>query len=166
MYSPWHNKSRLLARVSTCFIRFGTSGLTVSAVTLVAACAALPPPYVPAYPQRVTMARCFDGIPHMPGAKPWILGGTCCCTPTPELMEKLHADGLCLDLDFGELEAMYHEKGIHLSTDDHQNCGNLCAFGPHVVKGGHCMAPPAPGTRNYQEIVTGITVQPSPQRAK
>jgi hypothetical protein len=130
---------------------------------LCAGCAAVkpPPPYVPAHREQPRMVHCFDGLPHIAGSTPWILGGACCCTPSDELMGKLHADGQCVDLDTEALIALYHEKGIQLATD-HTGCNNLCAQGPHVVKGGKCMVPPTPGTRNYEEVVTGIMLRPPP----
>lgn len=134
-------------------------------VLLAAGCAGVkpPPPYVPAYPESPAIAHCFDGVPHMPGSTPWVLGGACCCTPSEELMKKLHADGVCLDMSADDLTALYHEKGIQLAGD-HAGCNNLCAWGPHVTKGGKCMAPPLPGTRNYQEVVTGIVLRPPPAK--
>lgn len=120
-------------------------------------CAAPPPPYVPAYQAAVTQAHCFDGVPHQQGSRPWVLGGTCCCTPTDELMAAYHRDGFCTDLDTEALIALYHERGVQLGTD-HHGCNNQCSQGPHVAKGGKCMVPPRPGTRNYQEVVTGVVL--------
>ena len=127
-------------------------------VSAVVGCLEAPPPYVPAYRDKPALAHCFDGVPHIRGSKPWVLGGSCCCTPSDELMAKYHADGVCLDLDTEELLALYQEKGIRLATD-HQRCNNLCAYGPHVTKGGKCMVPPTPGTRNYEEVVTGLVLR-------
>ena len=114
------------------------------------------------------MKHCFDGVPHIRGSKPWVLGGTCCCTPSDALLKMLHEDGLCLDLDTQGLIDLYHQKGIQLGID-HSGCNNLCECGPHVTKGGKCMVPPTPGTRNYEEVITGIrvvTTQPSvPERS-
>ena len=110
------------------------------------------------------MAHCFDGVPHISGSTPWALGGACCCTPGDDLMKRLHADGVCKDLDAEGLTALYHEKGIKLVVD-HQHCNNLCEFGPHVTKGGKCMVPPTPGTRNYEEVVTGKSFRPPPVAA-
>lgn len=122
-----------------------------------AGCIKPPPPYVPVHRQPPAMAHCFDGVPHLNGSKPWIVGGKCCCTPSDELMKKLHADGSCTELDAGGLIDLYHEKGIQLVID-HAGCNNLCRYGPHVTRGGHCMVPPTPGTRNYEEVVTGIVL--------
>jgi hypothetical protein len=123
------------------------------------------PPYVAAYSDAPKQAHCFDGVPHIAGSKPWALGGTCCCTPSDALMAKLHADGICTNMDAEALKALYHEKGIQVATD-HSGCNNLCKYGPHVTRGGKCMVPPQPGTRNYQEIVTGVVLVPASQPAR
>ncbi|KPK97843.1 MAG: hypothetical protein AMJ73_07055 [candidate division Zixibacteria bacterium SM1_73] len=98
---------------------------------------------------------CNDATGHIPGSKPWILGGTCCCTPSAELMEQYHKDGIALDLTYEDLVRMYREAGI--TTDlDHKGCNNMCDHGPHVVKGGKCMCTPTPGTKNFEEVVSGV----------
>lgn len=132
---------------------------------LLAGCGPKPaPPYVAAYPDAPRQVHCFDGVPHIPGGKPWILGGACCCTPSDALMAKFHADGICLGMDADALSDLYHAEGIQLATD-HSACNNLCQYGPHVTRGGKCMVPPEPGTRNYQEIVTGVVLKPASQPA-
>ncbi len=142
--------------------RFSTARWAI-VLCFCAGCAAVkpPPPYVPACREQPPLAHCFDGLPHIAGSTPWVLGGACCCTPSDELMAKLHADGVCTDLDTEGLVALYHEKGMQLATD-HTGCNNLCAQGPHVTKGGKCMVPPTPGTRNYEEVATGIVLRPPP----
>jgi hypothetical protein len=130
--------------------------------TVLSGCITPPPPYVPAQREPPPMAHCFDGVPHIPGSTPFVLDGACCCTPTEDLMRKLHADGICQGIDADGLITMYHDKGIKLVVD-HQRCNNLCEFGPHVTKGGKCMVPPTPGTRNYEEVVTGKSLRPPPQ---
>jgi hypothetical protein len=54
-----------------------------------------------------------------------------------------------------DLIELYQQKNIKL-VFDHTDCNNLCEYGPHVTKGGHCMVPPTPGTRNYEEVITGV----------
>ncbi len=137
----------------------------LAAVGLVAGCAKPALPYVPAYSPRALQAHCFDGVPHLAGSQPYVLGGACCCTPSDELMARLHADGFCPDLDADGLTELYHAVGIQLATD-HGRCNNLCANGPHVTQGGKCMVPPTPGTRNYEEVITGIVLRPPPQGKK
>lgn len=105
--------------------------------------------------QSPPIKYCNDATGHTPGAKPWILGGTCCCTPSPELMELYHKDGIALDLTYEDLVRMYNSAGI--TTDlDHKGCNNMCDHGPHVIKGGKCMCTPTPGSKNYEEVTSGI----------
>jgi len=132
---------------------------------LLQGCIKPPPPYVPAYSQTLRQVHCFDGVPHQKGSKPWVLGGACCCTPTDTLMAEYHGDGICIGSNTEDLIALYHEKGITLATA-HDGCNNLCEHGPHVVKGGKCMVPPRPGTRNYQEVITGVVLLPATAPAK
>ena len=126
-----------------------------AALAVLGNCAKPPPPFVPICYEDVRIVHCFDGVPHQPGSKPWIMGGTCCCTPSDELIEAYHRDGICLDMTTDDLIELYEQKGVRLALD-HTNCNNLCEHGPHVTKGGHCMVPPTPGTRNYEEVVTGV----------
>lgn len=97
---------------------------------------------------------CNDYTGHLPGTKPFILGGTCCCTPTEALLEAYHRDGFLLDYDVSMLKALYESHGIK-TAGDHRDCNNCCPWGPHLIQGGKCMVPPTPGTQHYEEIVTG-----------
>jgi hypothetical protein len=48
----------------------------------------------------------------MKGAKPFILGGTCCCTPTQGLMDSIHADKVVpAEMTLSDLSKLYQEKG-------------------------------------------------------
>ena len=125
------------------------------AAAALGSCVAPPPPFVPIRYTNLRIAHCFDGVPHQPGSKPWVLGGTCCCTPSSELITAYHRDGICRDVTMDDLVALYGQKNIRL-TYDHTDCNNLCGYGPHVTKGGQCMVPPTPGSRNHEEVVTGI----------
>lgn len=108
---------------------------------------------------RPAPVYCFDGVGHTPGSKPFILGGTCCCTPTQELMDKYHADGFLTDMTLQDLLKLYQDRGIKTALD-HKGCNNLCEHGPHVVKGGKCMVPPTPGTANFEEVRYGMKYVP------
>jgi hypothetical protein len=119
---------------------------------------------VPIQYQEPKIVHCFDGVPHQAGSQPWVLGGTCCCTPTDQLMAAYHRDGFYRNMQTADLLALYQEKGIHLVTD-HARCNNLCEYGPHVVFGGHCMVAPTPGTRNYEEVITGTSYARQPASA-
>ncbi len=95
---------------------------------------------------------CFDGLGHRTGAAPWILGGTCCCNPSLEIV----ADYEKHRHWFGtleELKALYEDH--HIATiEDHTDCNSYCKFGPHLARGGHCLVPPTPGTPNYEALLT------------
>jgi hypothetical protein len=106
--------------------------------------------------------HCFTTVGHMPGATPFILGGTCFCTPTEALMDAYHAAGHLLDMHLDDLLREYNDRGIKLQIREHQNCNNLCQWGPHLLKGGKCMASPTPGTRNFEEIRYGRTYMRKP----
>lgn len=119
-------------------------------------------PFVPKAEVAPPLIVCCDATGHKEGAKPYILGGTCTCTPTPQLMSAYHRDGHCKDMTLEDLMARYNELGV--ATDlDHSGCNNLCNFGPHLTKGGKCMSTPTIGTGNYEEIVSGGLLSPAPR---
>jgi len=109
---------------------------------------------------------CFDTVGHRAGAKPWILGGTCCCTPSEEILLDWKAHGYFADKSLEDVVALYKAKGIELASDTHHDCNNACPAGPHVVKGGHCMVPPTPGTENYEEVLFGQVYMPKDRAPK
>jgi hypothetical protein len=99
---------------------------------------------------------CFDTVGHKRGTYPFVLGGTCCCTPTAQLLETYHEDGFLLEYSsVEELEKVYADKGIVLRHENGWACNNMCDHGPHVVFGGHCMVAPVVGTQNYENVATG-----------
>ena len=128
------------------------TGIAISGFTT--GCEAPPPPYVPKASLAPEVICCNDYTGHKPGTKPWIMGGTCTCTPTEELMKKLHADGFCNGINASDLRAMYEKAGMKLRSPDHLWCNGLCDAGPHVVLGGKCMCPPTPGTAYFEKVVT------------
>jgi len=107
-----------------------------------------------------TPVYCFDSVGHTPGSKPFLMGGSCCCTPTQELMNRYHKDGLLKEMQLKDLLALYEQKGIKTALD-HKGCNNLCQWGPHVIKGGQCMAPPTPATFNFEEVRFGMRYVPA-----
>jgi len=114
-----------------------------------------PLPYVPKSASAPSILTCHDAVGHVPGAKPWILGGTCCCTPTRELYDRQVAEGtIPRDLSYEAYLDLYKSRGI-VTDLDHTGCGNLCDHGPHVVLGGRCMATPTPGTPMYEAVTYG-----------
>lgn len=103
--------------------------------------------------------HCFSAVGHTPAAKPWILDGKCCCTPSPAVLADWQKNGHFAGLGLSQILANYEEAEIKTERD-HRGCNNLCASGPHVVKGGKCMVSPTPGTENFEEVLYGITYQP------
>ena len=110
--------------------------------------------YRPKNGPPVKVVYCNDYTGHVPGSKPFIFGGTCCCTPTLELVDAYHRDGLLLEYSASLLLSAYEGMGIQ-TVYDHRDCNNCCKWGPHILQGGKCMAPPTPGTQHYEEIITG-----------
>ncbi|MDI6788898.1 MAG: hypothetical protein QME51_11050, partial [Planctomycetota bacterium] len=102
---------------------------------------------------------CFDTIGHRAGTYPYILGGTCCCTPTSALLKQYQKDGFLINYTFDSLIDEYKKLGIAYQSDKHRNCNNYCVDGPHIVNGGKCMVPPTPLTRNFIEVLTGIQLR-------
>ena len=114
--------------------------------------------------QPVKVIYCNDYTGHVPGSIPFIFGGTCCCTPTLELVDAYHRDGLLLEYRAATLLGVYEGLGIQ-TIYDHRDCNNRCKWGPHILQGGKCMVPPTPGTQHYEEIITGRFTLPSPEPA-
>jgi len=114
-----------------------------------------PLPYVPKAAAAPEILICHDAVGHIPGHKPWILGGNCCCTPTRENYDRQVAEGtIPRDLSYEAYLDLYKQRGI-VTDLDHKGCGNLCKWGPHVVLGGRCMATPTPGTWMYEAVTYG-----------
>ncbi len=105
--------------------------------------AAAPPP----------IKNCFDTIGHQ-GFKPHLLGGTCYCSPLPAQIAVWQRDGYFSAQSGDDVVQVYQRSGFK-TVADHQDCNNLCEWGPHAAKGGKCMVPPTPLTDNYEEVATG-----------
>jgi hypothetical protein len=138
--------------------------LTRLLAVALAACAVLaigcgpsykPVPYIPKAALAPKPLACHDAVGHVQGNKPWILGGTCCCTPTPANYD-LHASQGTIDkgMAYDAYLALYKQKGV-VTDLDHRTCGNVCRQGPHVLLGGKCMATPTPGTPMYERVTFG-----------
>ena len=146
--------------------RWSSAGaLAIASILGSSGCAPREPLFEPKPTSTPAVRHCFDTIGHRSGSKPWILGGTCCCTPAQELLDQHQADGFCLGTTLEDLLALYKARGIKTALD-HQGCNNACRWGPHVLKGGNCIVPPTPGTKNYEAIATGITYVRKPPQGK
>ncbi|MBM4017160.1 MAG: hypothetical protein FJ288_02350 [Planctomycetes bacterium] len=114
-----------------------------------------PMPYMPKPLTAPQPLACHDAIGHITSNKPWVLGGTCCCTPTAANFA-IHRNNGTVDksMTYEAYLALFKEKGV-VTDLDHKGCGNVCTSGPHVLLGGKCMATPAPGTWMYERITYG-----------
>ena len=133
----------------------GFLALLATLVTMMLGCEQPPQPFVPKSAIAPEVVYCNDNTGHKPGSRPWVLGGTCCCTPSDALMEQLQRDGQCVGTTAEQLAEQYRQAEIVLRGPGHRWCNGMCAAGPHVVLGGKCMCPPTPGTDYYEQIVTG-----------
>lgn len=133
--------------------QIGLCSIAVLTVCMTIGCEKPPGPFVPKSCLAPPIGYCNDHTGHQAGSKPFVMDGTCCCTPTPKLMAKLHADGFCKGMDAEDLKAAYRKAGIALKGPGHTYCNGLCDHGPHVVLGGKCMSPPRPGTAYYDKVV-------------
>ena len=87
---------------------------------------------------------CFDGSPIIPDAKPFIYGGCDLSMPRDDDQALINA---------------YKKHGIVWKNHGCRgDCNGLCQNGPHVAFGGHCLTPPTPGTKEYNNIILGIGI--------
>lgn len=141
--------------------------VAVLALVALCGCEAPPGPFVPKAAVAPEVVYCNDHTGHKAGSKPFVMGGCCCCTPTPELMPKLQADGFCAGMTAEDLREEYAKVGIVLAGAGHERCNGLCEAGPHVVLGGKCMCPPTPGTEYAEQVVRGLpqpATAPAPKK--
>ncbi|MCE1187883.1 MAG: hypothetical protein LWX56_01980 [Ignavibacteria bacterium] len=129
-------------------------GIIVTILFVIQGCVSAPE-FTPRAKKGPAIKYCNDITGHVKGAAPFILGGTCCCTPTKKMYDVNVAEGtIAKTVSYEEYLKMYKDKGI--TTDlDHKGCNNACEHGPHVVLGGKCMATPSVGTLNYEKVVSG-----------
>jgi hypothetical protein len=83
-------------------------------------------PYVAKNIAAPEIVHCFTTIGHKRGTFPFILGGTCVCTPTQELMEAYHSDGFVVDYDLHRLIQEYERRDIVLEHENGWQCNNQC----------------------------------------
>ena len=87
---------------------------------------------------------CFNGSPIIKNVKPFIYGG--CDLSMPD------DDNTKLINDYKQFGIVWDGHGCK------GQCNGLCEHGPHVAFGGHCLTPPTPGTKEYNDIILGIGV--------
>jgi hypothetical protein len=115
-----------------------------------------PPAFVARKTSSPPLKYCNDITGHKEGSVPFVLGGTCTCTPTRSHYQRcVQEKGINNSSSYDDFLNLYSSKGI--KTDlDHKGCNNRCQWGPHVVFGGKCMTTPTPGTLNFERVVSGI----------
>jgi len=125
-------------------------------ITIIVASCGGAPPFIARSMTAPPLKYCNDATGHKIGAAPFVLGGTCTCTPTEKHFSRcLSENTISNTMTYAQFLELYTSKGI--KTDlDHKGCNNQCQWGPHLVFGGKCMATPTPGTLNYERVVSGI----------
>ncbi|MDX2132064.1 MAG: hypothetical protein SFY69_08430 [Planctomycetota bacterium] len=78
---------------------------------------------------------------------PYIFGGRCVRTPTPEVMKIYHDAGNLTWMSSTELANLYREEGITFEVEAQQGRSRL-----HVLEGGTSLVCPLPGTIGYQRL--------------
>lgn len=123
-----------------------------ASVFLLAGCAT---PYVSKSLNAPPIKHCFDTVGHKEGSAPFILGGTCVCTPSKEVLGDYKANGFVADdMTLDELIENYRDKGI-ITAIEIEHTNNIDQGQKHVVFGGKSMVPPTPGTQNYEDVLFG-----------
>lgn len=106
--------------------------------------------------EKPKVIHCCDASGHVSGAKPWIFGGKCCCTPTREMFEINRKEKTVEnDITYNDYISLYRKKGIVTNLDETSENFSL-DYKKHVVLGGNSMKTPFPGTTDYELIVFGI----------
>ncbi len=115
------------------------------------------PAYVPKPEQAPPLVYCNSAVGHLEKNGPWILGGKCCCTPTQKMFEAYQKEGTVpATTSYEAFVQLFRDKQVNTDLDPkYVGSNNLNPFGPHVLKGGKDMGTPTPGTRNFEEVVSG-----------
>ncbi len=78
---------------------------------------------------------------------PFIMGGRCVRTPSPETLSRYRQNGNLGDITFTELENLYREEGILWRDEDIAGGQRM-----HVLEGGDSLVPPLAGTAGYMRL--------------
>lgn len=123
--------------------------IVAMSVLFAAACGGSMPPFQ-SRPETVAQKACLDGAPCPEGMQPWVLGGTDCRNPTPEVIAEWQARGFFTGATADDVVAKYREKGVVLAFD-----ADLSKCDRHVLLGGNCLVPPRPGSPLWLRIMAG-----------
>ncbi|MFA6045522.1 MAG: hypothetical protein WC718_11100 [Phycisphaerales bacterium] len=94
-----------------------------------------------AYANDATEARVpGDGLPY-------IMGGTCCRSPTSATLLRYQGAGHLRDMTAVDLENLYREEGITFTVEDQRG-----ASAAHILEGGTSMVMPLAGTAGYERL--------------
>ncbi len=81
---------------------------------------------------------------------PYILGGTCVRTPSPETLQHYRDHGNLLTLSLVELQNLYRAENITWDLGEQRGLANL-----HILEGGTSLIPAATGTAGYARLFCG-----------
>ena len=123
-------------------------------MVLISGCAE-PVPYKPRTLTPPEMVNCVDTSGHIPGNKPFILGGHCYCNPTYKMYKTWQKEGFFKKMSHQDVVALYKKDGYSVSDSKKRN---NCKDGTHAALGGKCLAPPTPGTPLYEKVVSGNNI--------
>jgi len=84
------------------------------------------------------------------GTFPYILGGTCVCTPSPEVLATYHAGGYLLDFNLEDLLDLYRAEGIVFDPLPYSL--ETAATWSHLLRGGRLLQAPIPGSAGFEEL--------------
>ena len=114
-----------------------------------------PVPYKPRTLTPPEMVNCVDTSGHIPGNKPFIIGGHCYCNPTYKMYKTWQKEGLFKKMSYQDVVALYKKEGYALSDSKKRN---NCKGAAHAALGGKCLVPPTPGTPLYEKVVSGGSI--------
>lgn len=92
------------------------------------------------------VSYCSDSYDRDQPHVPFILGGTCCCTPTYDRLREAQQQGLVPGLDLAHLMDLYRQEGILIEGKDDGEPGL------HVLEGGNWLYSPIPGTVGFARL--------------
>lgn len=133
-----------------------TNSVTVFLILLFCLGCAKPVVYRPKPLTAPEIVHCLEPMGYLPGCKPFILGGGGSydySNPTPERVHVWQQEGYFSGMTYKEVRDLYASKGYKTVFDQ-----PLCE-GKHPALGGNCLVPPAPGTEEYERIVSGGNTQ-------
>ncbi len=95
--------------------------------------------------------HCNDATGHIAGRKPYILGGTCVCTPTPSLMQAYSAAGVLGDWTVGQLDELYRAEGIVRAPLPAVDRATSKTY-HHILRKGRLLYTPRVGSAGFEQL--------------